>query len=302
MIRLLVVTPVRNEREYLAATIAGMTAQTRRPDRWLIVDDGSTDGTAELASGLLEDAPFADVVAAPDAGVGSGADRLAAATEMRAWSHGLELAGWRDYTHIAKVDGDVELPPDWFERLLERFAEDSALGLAGGDLEEMAGGHWRRITIPGYHVHGAVKLYSRSCLEAIGGVEARLGWDTIDETYARMAGLKTATFPDLLARHLRPCGTAGPVLRGRARYGECAHIVRYSLPWVALRSLKVARERPFGLSGAAFLYGYLRARLTRAPRLEDRDFADFTRRELRSRIKGQLLFLLASGKGRKIAR
>jgi hypothetical protein len=284
MSRLLLISPVRDEQKHIAAVVAGVRAQSRPPDRWLIVDDGSSDGTAEIARALVADLPFADVVAAPDDTTAATADRLAAAAELRAFNHGLQAANWRDYSHVAKLDGDVVLPPDWFERLLDRFDADPDLGVAGGDLEEPAGARWRLLTIPGYHVHGAVKLYSRRCLEAIGGLEPRLGWDTIDETYSRMAGMRTATFGDLRARHLRPCGTAVSVLRGRARYGACAHIVRYGLPWVALRSVKVARERPYGISGAAFLYGYLRARVTRAPRVEDAEFARFTRTELRGRL------------------
>ena len=133
-------------------------------------------------------------------------------------------------------------------------------------------------------MRGALKLYSRECFEAIGGIEERLGWDTIDETYARMLGFRTRSFDELVAHHHRPLGTADGRLRGRARYGQAAYIVRYGLPWVLLRSLKVATERPYGVSGAAFIAGYLRAALLREPKVEDEEFRRFVRRELRGRI------------------
>ncbi len=140
------------------------------------------------------------------------------------------------------------------------------------------------IPIPGYHVHGAVKLFRRECLEAIGGIPERLAWDTIDETYARMHGWETWSFPDLIARHHRSWGSADGRLRGRARHGECAWILHYGFSWVFLRSLKAARVPPRGLSGLAFLFGYLRAALTGVPRVQDRAFRHFVQRELRARM------------------
>ena len=137
-------------------------------------------------------------------------------------------------------------------------------------------------------MHGAVKLFSRECLEAIGGIPERLGWDTIDETYARMRGFETLSFADLLARHHRPHGSADGRLRGRARHGECAWILHYGPLWTALRSLKVARTSPVGVSGLAFLGGYLGAGLRRVPRVEDPEFRRFTRAELRARMAGPL--------------
>jgi hypothetical protein len=140
------------------------------------------------------------------------------------------------------------------------------------------------IPIPAHHVHGAVKLFRRDCLEAIGGVSEQLGWDTIDETYARMRGFATRSYPDLVARHHRPHGSADGLLRGRARHGECAWILHYGFLWVLPRSLKVALVPPRGLSGLAFLAGYVSAALRRVPRVDDPDFRRFVRAELRARL------------------
>ena len=286
--RLLVITPVRNEAANVERTIRAMAAQTRPPDLWVVVDDGSEDDTAAIARSLAEEVPFMRVEPAPALPAGAGRDRLAAAAELRAFNAALGALDWRSYTHVGKLDGDVELPPEWYERLLERFAAEPRLGIAGGDLLEPAGDGWELLAVPDYHVHGAVKLWSTECLEAIGGLEERLGWDTIDMTYARMRGFTTRCFPDLVARHHRAWGSADGRLRGAARYGECAYIVRYGLPWVALRSLKVARTPPVGLTGAAFLYGYVRATARRAPRVEDEEFRRHVRGELRGRVAAGL--------------
>jgi hypothetical protein len=186
---------------------------------------------------------------------------------------------------VGKLDADIELPPHYFEQLLGEFARRPRLGIAGGVLSECDGGdRWHRTSGPAHHVRGALKLYARTCFERIGGVEERLGWDTIDEVYARMAGFETSSIAGLEARHHRPVATRGGALRGRARLGRCAYILRYGIWWVAPRSLKVAGWRPYGLSGAAYLYGYLRAAARREERVEDEAFRRFVAGELRGRL------------------
>ena len=286
--RLLIVTPVHDEAANLERTARSVASQTRAPDLWLVVDDGSTDETVAIATVLAAELPFMRVLEAPQRPEERGSrDKLALAKEARAFNWALSRVDAREYTHVGKLDGDIELPPGYFEGLLHEFAADPTLGVAGGKLDELGPGGWRRVSAPGYHVHGALKLFSRQCFEAVGGIQERLGWDTIDETYARMRGFRTRSFAQLAARHHRPWGSADGRLRGCARHGECAYIVRYSLPWVMLRTLRMLRARPYVLSGLAFLGGYLLARIRRRPKLEDEDFRRFVRRELRGRLLPQ---------------
>ena len=108
--RLLIVSPVYNEAAHVDRTARAVAAQTRRPDRWVIVDDGSTDDTVAVARRWERELDFLTVVQAPQ-DVGPGADNLALARPPRAFNLGLEHAGWSDYEFIGKLDGDVELPP-----------------------------------------------------------------------------------------------------------------------------------------------------------------------------------------------
>ena len=282
--RVLLISPVRNEGDHIARVAQALAGQSRRPDLWLVIDDGSSDGTLAELRRLEEELGFLRVMAASDA-AGPAADRLAAAADAQAFNQALATVDWREYTHVGKLDGDIELPEDYLERLMGEFAANPRLGVGGGRLVERFGSRWRPIRIPDYHVHGALKLYSRDCFEAIGGVQERLGWDTIDETYARMRGFETRSFPSLVAIHHRHMASAGGKLRGRARHGQCAYIARYGVGWVLLRSVKVAAQRPLGLSGIAFAWGYAKAAVTRAPRVEDPDFKRFVRRELRERLR-----------------
>ena len=284
--RLLVISPVRNEAAHIELVARSMAAQTRPPDAWIVVDDASTDTTRTILERLGADIPFMRVVD-PQAGAnGQVKDRLAAAAAPRAFNAGLQAVQWEQFTHIAKLDGDTELPPRYFEMLLARFAADRQLGLAGGVRVESTEGGERLERVPvRHHVPGALKCYTLECFRAIGGIHERLAWDTIDEVYARMYGFHTRAFPELIARHHRLWGSADGMLRGHARHGRCAYIVHYPLSWVALRSLKTAASSPRGLSGVAYLGGYLRAAARRTPRVEDPAFRAFFRRELRSRAR-----------------
>lgn len=284
------ISPVRNETPHLELVARSLAAQTRPPDRWLLVDDGSTDGTYELATRLAAEIPFISVLRAPEPPpLLDPRDRLASAAAPRTFNFGLGSVDWRQYSHIVKLDGDMELPPEYFERILAEFATDAKLGMAGGLRKELVRDRWRLERVPTeLHVNGALKCYSRECFEVIGGVQERLAWDTIDETLARMHGYRTRTFEDLVAIHHRPWASADGTLRGRARYGTAAYIVHFPAYWVALRAVKIAAARPEGLSGLAFLYGYFRAAFRRTPQVEDPGFRRAIRRETRGRLLGRL--------------
>jgi glycosyltransferase involved in cell wall biosynthesis len=284
--RLLIVSPVRNEASHIEPVVRAVAAQTRPPDLWLVADDNSEDDTLQILRYLEGEIDFLRVVTIPPAR-DIGKDRLAMALEAKAFNRALEQVEWRSFTHIGKLDGDIELPPDYFERILSWMRESPDLGIAGGSLTEPLGpgGEWKQVAAPGYHVHGAMKLFTRGCFEAVGGIQERLGWDVIDETYARIKGYRTARDPELVARHYRPGGSADGRLRGQMRHGEIAYISRYSLPWVLARAFKIGvRWDPYGLSGLAFVWGYFRSTRRRTGRVEDKEFKRFVRREHRQRV------------------
>jgi poly-beta-1,6-N-acetyl-D-glucosamine synthase len=285
--RILIVSPVRNEAAHIERVVRAVAAQELQPARWIISDDRSTDDTLKILRRLEREIPFLTVQEAGSAPDGPVRDRLALAAAPRNFNEALSADDWTQYTHIMKLDGDIELAPSYLRELMERFDAEPALGLAGGVLvEPQADGSLMPLQIPRHHVHGALKCYSRACFEAIGGVQERLGWDTIDGTYARMRGFTTRSYTDLVSVHHRPLGSADGVLRGCARRGECAYISHYSLYWIAMRSLKVALSRPYGLTGLHFFYGYLRAAFKRVEQVPDPDFRRFARRELRRRALG----------------
>ena len=218
--RLLVVSPVRNEAAHLELVARALERQTRPPDLWVVVDDGSTDRSPEILrragrADQLHEGRHSRHAPAP----GRVKDRLATAAAPRTFNaraqrgrlaivHPYRQARWR---HGA--------PSRLFRAAAGRVraatpSSASRAGCTQTRLRRGAARPGRRADTVEHHVPGTLKCYSRECFEAIGGIQERLGWDTIDETYARMRGYQTRAFPDLVAHHHRPWGSADGILQG----------------------------------------------------------------------------------------
>lgn len=289
--RLLIITPVRNEAAHIERVARGLAAQTRRPEHWLVVDDGSDDETPQILQRLCAEHEFMHVVSTPPAFTRGTSDRLAVAAAPRAFNYGLHTLDPRElslFTHLGKLDGDVELFPDYFAAILAEFDRNPGLGIAGGVVLERHDGEWQAAASAREHVRGALKLYSRECFGAIGGVRERLGWDGIDEVMARMSGFETRSFDHAKAFHHRHTGSADGRLRGHVRWGEAHWILHHGLPWTVLRAGKVAAVQPRGISAAAYLYGYGRAAVRRVPRVDVDGYRQFVRAEQHRRIRARL--------------
>lgn len=276
--------PFLNEREHLPDFLASLAGQTRTPDRLLLVDDGSTDGSRDIAAEFAAAHDWAQLLRRPERAPER--DRLATAKELEAFQWAVEKldAGW---DVVGKLDADLRLTPRTLETILGQLERDEDLGLAGSYLQE----NGARIKIGEGHVHGATKFFRRRCWEEIAPIPAILGWDTIDEFTARMRGWRTQSFamPDGDPEHLRPRGTHDGLLRGYRRWGECSYALGESPLHVALYTLRqMATERPRVSGGASYAAGYAGAALRGAPRAEPGVRAS-VRREQKQKIKTRIL-------------
>jgi glycosyltransferase involved in cell wall biosynthesis len=263
------VTPLRSERENLGRLAASLEAQTVAPTEWVIVDNGSTDGSLEAARELAARLPWVRVIEIE----GDPAPRPGAPI-VRAFHAGLGALSVRPDV-IVKLDADVSLAGDYFERQLAAFAGDPALGIASGACLELEDGEWRPVDVTEGHVRGAVRAYRRECLHDVLPLEEGVGWDGIDGLKASMRGWRTRTVPELAFYHHRPLGhrDGSRTARWKAQ-GRACWFMGYRPGYLVLRTLHRARQNPHAL---AMLPSYLGAALRQEPRYADLEVRRYLR-------------------------
>jgi poly-beta-1,6-N-acetyl-D-glucosamine synthase len=281
---LAVVVSFLNERDYLPKLLASIETQVRLPDHLVLVDDGSTDGSHELAEQFAEGRPW--VVARRRPPRPQRTDRLATASELKAFLWGLEHVDV-PCDIVAKLDADLELRPSHFAEVCSLFEQDDRLGIAGAYLSiRREDGSVVREAHPPDHVRGPNKFYRRACLDAISPLPAYLGWDTIDEIRARMHGWRTTSVALSAGDsvHLRPTGAHDGRLRAFWRWGECAFgYGSHPLSVLAGGAARLVRP-PYVISGAAYVLGWAGAQARSRPRVEPEARA-FRRREELLRLR-----------------
>src|SRR5262245_4657586 len=181
-----IVSPVKDEGAYITFTLESMITQTRPPQRWLLVDDGSRDDTPAILEHYRQAYAWIDVLR-----LERDAQRRTGSAEIIAFSRGVErLAGLR-FDVIVKLDGDLRFSPTYFDGLLRRFEADGQLGIASGVYLEARRTRWVPVPMPPYHAAGACKAVRWQCFREIGGFVPVKGWDTVDEIRAQMRGWRT---------------------------------------------------------------------------------------------------------------
>jgi glycosyltransferase involved in cell wall biosynthesis len=276
-----IVSPVRDEAEHLQRTIDSIVAQEHRPAEWVIVDDGSTDATAQIAAAAANAHDWIRVV--PREGR-AGAARGRGKPIVEAFNAGLATVTVQ-HEFVVKMDGDLFVPPHYFDWVARTFARYPRAGIVGGFGLIPDGNEWIPDQIGRHNVAGYIKAYRRACLDEIGGLQASMGWDGIDEYSARARGWTSHPLSELVVLHYRRRGARQKWWRARWDEGVGNAFMGYLPSFVVLRAgYRGLVERPPILSGFVLFAGYAWSRLTRRPQVPDAAAREELRREQRARL------------------
>ncbi len=248
-----IITPARNEAQFIELTLQSVVAQTVRPLRWVIVSDGSTDGTDEIVSRYVAANAWIELLQMPER-----PDRHFAG-KAYAVNAGRAQLGMLAYDVIGNLDADVSFEPDYFEFLLARFAENPRLGCAGTAFRE-PGISYNYEFVGTEHVSGMCQMFRRECFEEIKGYAAIKsgGIDLIAVLSARAKGWETRTFLEKSFEHHRHQGSALHAgLRERVHAGRKDYLLGNHPLWELSRSVYQMRRKPYIVGGLLVLGSYV---------------------------------------------
>ena len=270
------ITPARNEAVFIEQAIRSVTSQDILPLKWVIVSDGSTDGTDEIVRQYALTHQWIELVRMPER------KERHFAGKVRAINAGYEIVRLLKFDVVGSLDADISFhDPDYFDFLLKKFAEDPKLGVAGTPFREGTVQYDYRFSRK-EHVSGACQLFRRECFESIGGyVPLKAGAiDLVAVVTARMEGWRTETFTDRICIHHRQMGTAKHrllVAAFKSGYGD--YPMGVHPVWQILRSFYQMTRKPIIGGGLFLMAGYFWAMLTRADKPVSDDFVKFRRKE-----------------------
>jgi poly-beta-1,6-N-acetyl-D-glucosamine synthase len=287
-----VITPARNEAQFIALTLRSIVSQTVRPARWVIVSDSSTDGTDEIVRKYATENPWIELLRMPER------KERHFAGKVLAFNAG--YARVKDVKHevIVSVDADISFDANYFEFLLNKLAENHSLGLVGTPFEDSQRDTYDYRFVSIEHVSGACQVFRRECFEEIGGYVPVKGGgiDHIAVLTARMKGWKTRTFVEKTCTHHRDMGTAqGSPLMAKFRFGMQDYALGGHPLWQVFRMVYQMTRGPVVAGGLMLGAGYCWALMKRAPRPISPELVAFRRREQMQRLRSFLTRNTARG-------
>jgi poly-beta-1,6-N-acetyl-D-glucosamine synthase len=290
--RYVLISPCRNEAAFMRQTIDSVLAQTVQPAEWVIVDDGSTDGTAQILAEYALRYEWIKIVTRLDRGA-----RAVGPGVIEAFYSGYERLTCANYEFLCKLDLDLRLPPRYFAILIERMNANPRLATCSGKAYVEENGRLVNERHGDDTSLGMTKFYRRTCFEQIGGFVREVMWDGIDCHQCRMRGWTACSWdePELRFIHLRPMGSSQhSIYIGRMRHGYGQYFMGTGFLYLAASALGRLNQKPYVLGSLAMLWGWLTSAAQRKPRFADREFRRFLRK--------YHLRVLLLGKRRAVAR
>ena len=280
------ITPARNEAAFIELTLKSVVAQTVRPLKWVIVSDGSTDGTDEIVTKYLADNPWIELLRMPER------RERHFAGKVHAFNAGYARVKDLPFEIVCSLDADLSFDSEYFLFLLAKLAENPELGLVGTPFQDGPNKTYDYRFVSIEHVSGACQLFRRQCFEDIGGYKPVKGGgiDHIAVLTARMKGWKTRTFTEKMSIHHRPMGTAERgTFKARFKTGSLDYALGGHPIWELFRTCYQMSKHPVLIGGLTLLAGYLWASVTRAERPISPELVKFRRSEQMHRLRDFLL-------------
>ena len=251
------ITPARDEAENLTRLAVSLAAQTVVPTEWIVVDDGSADGSREVITALATVYPWMRGLESRGVQTNGGPLEAEPGVDRSVIAFNTGIAALSKQPDVlVKLDADVSFEPNFFELLLRAFEADPYLGIAGGECLELEKGVWRLKNATGTEIRGATRGYRWSCLADLAPLPERLGWDGIDEAKARLAGWETHSIHGVRFRNHRPEGERHATWRSYESQGAAARYMGYRGSYLFARSLFRALRDPRALGMVA---GWMKA-------------------------------------------
>lgn len=272
-----IISPCRNEADFMKKTLDSVIAQSIQPKLWAIVDDGSTDETPAILADYASRYPFIKIVTRTNRGhrsVGPGV--------IEAFYAGLDVVDLSEFDFICKLDLDLIMPPRYFEILIQRMNENPRLGNCSGKpyFVDKATGNLISEGCGDENAIGASKFYRRQCFEQIGGFVRQVMWDGIDGHRCRQLGWIAVSWdePDLRFTHLRPMGSSQQnIFTGRMRHGFGQYFMGTGMIYMLASALYRMAHPPYVIGGLAMFWGYLNSLLKGVPKFDDEELVKFIR-------------------------
>ncbi len=279
----MILTPVKNEEKFLVKCVESVLKQIIKPQKWIIINDNSTDGTDDIIKKIMS--RFDWIL-----GINNSDKQKSSIRRMggQAVIHlGLDRLNVDNYDFIVRMDADVLFPSSFFSDIFKKFEKNPKLGIASGVCYVNEKGILIEEKNPRFHTRGPLKVYRTDCFQNINGLDPEEGWDTIDEIKANMYGWQTRSFTDLKVIHLRKTQTASGVLRGQRNIGRTSYYVGYHPIYAALRAFKCMFKKPYIIGGFYLLFGYLEGYVKRWPVIEDKAFIKYIRIQQLNKLLGK---------------
>ncbi|HJS00396.1 MAG TPA: glycosyltransferase family 2 protein [Flavobacterium sp.] len=277
-----IVIPAHNEEEFISLTLESLVSQTLLPKKVVIVNDNSTDRTAEIVLAFAKDNPFISLVEKK-----SSAIHLPGSKVIQAFQKGLETLD-DNYDVIVKLDADLIFPNNYFETITKHFNSDPTIGMVGGFCFIEKNGDWILENLTDKdHIRGALKAYRKETFKQIGGLRPQMGWDTVDELLCKFYNWKVVTDESLKVKHLKPTG-ANYNKTARYKQGEAFYTLGYGFWITSIASAKLSFMKKKPLLFFDYIQGFLKAKSEKKPLMVTKEQAKFIRQYRLKKMKEKL--------------